>query len=61
MANIKHYYPCGDCGATWAMAHMVVVGATQYCPRCAPEARVAFDEMMGKPMQALSRLSVSGH
>lgn len=59
MANIKHYYPCaGDCKMTWAMAHMVVVGANQYCKYCAPEARLALDKIMGNPMEALARLTI---
>lgn len=36
MANIKKFYPCaGQCGMVWAMAHMVVIGANQYCSDCA--------------------------
>ena len=62
MANIKHYTPCGTCGQMWASAHLVYVGgADRHCQNCAPEVAKAFDNMMGNPIRALDRLSVSGH
>ena len=62
MANIKHYTNCGVCRISVASAHAKVIGASLYCSTCYSDLiRAGFDKTLGNPLEALSRLSVSGH